>query len=202
MPRSRGRKNPKHPNVPSPPAPPKLPWWRRWWGATLAISTVVCLAAAVVTFLPRVTIDVGDPTDPLNAFSAPVTVTNTFPPLERVQLVFGLCKIVYRPLPGVRLQQAGRANCVAGSGVRITSTAMAGHRFGTDEKWRVLLKDFVGEQPDFQNGDITMILSFTPWPLNYLRADWLFGCERQFRFQASKENNGHWQWFPITIDQP
>jgi hypothetical protein len=70
------------------------PWWKMHWKVIAApaggIAAIVSFASAIATFLPRVSIDIGDPSEPSNAFSAPVTVTNTFVALERASLALGI----------------------------------------------------------------------------------------------------------------
>ena len=165
----------------------------------------ISFASAVATFLPRFSIEIGEPTEPSDPFSAAVTVINTLVPLERVSLGLGLCEIQYGQL---RFQSRDNPSCEAGTKVFIVPPEMRNHRLATDDKWRVLLSSFGwgrqnGLDPNkiaFTGGDITMMLHYSPWPLSYLHADWLFGREKQFRFTAQKVGKG-WQWFPSTIDK-
>jgi hypothetical protein len=209
MPKSTKRKKiNKTPSLPPPPSPPPS-WWKKHWKGLLAIAgsvaAIVGFASAVATFLPRISIDIGDPIEPSNPLSAPITVTNTFIPLERVNLALGLCRIV---ISGITYQQYNTTNektdygCTSGGPAYFTSPAMTNHRLATDDKWRVLFNDFVvgPPLPRFGGGDIRMVLKFIPWPFSYLHMDWIFGRQKEFRFKARTTANGNWQWFASTID--
>jgi hypothetical protein len=200
MPKSKHNKKPRKQQPPPPPI--QLPWWKRHWKALAAIAAsvaaVVGFASAVATFLPRVSIDIGEPIDSANALTAPITVTNTFVPLERASLSLGLCQL---SVGGWNLVGANKT-CEGGSGVHLMPPPMVNHHLGTDDKWRVLFRDFIDSvNTNFASGDVTMVIKYTPWPFAYLHMDWLFRREKQFRFTARKAGENRWQWFPNTIDK-
>lgn len=78
-----------------------------------------------------------------------------------------------------------------------------------DEKWRGLLSDFIPPIKETEKklgpltgGDITIVVSFAPWPLAWANWDSAFGQEREFRFEARNDTDGKFRWFSATIDRP
>jgi hypothetical protein len=222
MPKSRRRKNAPRvaipPSAPLPELPPRdagarstMLWWKRRWKFAVAVATFV---SALVAFLPRVTIEIGDPVDPSNAFSARVSVTNNSIALERAKLSFGFCKIIYGGGPGYGVTlRTKRGNCDDGSDALVLSPDE--HNLDRNAKFTVLLKDFMNP-PKFGGGDIVMVLRYVPWPLATLHLDWLFLYlhldrllpylhldrlfKQQFRFMARDDGNGNFRWLDTTID--
>lgn len=172
----------------------------------------VGFASAVMTFWPRPTVDIGDPIDLSDPLSAPITVVNTsYVPFERVSIALGLCNLRITP----RLTFQGPSfDCGGGSNARLITPQTSSHRLGIDERWRGLLREFFPFLKDFatacqpahacgpfSGGDITIVVSFAPWPWAWLHLDRIFGREKQFRFEASNEPDGKFRWFPKTIDR-
>jgi hypothetical protein len=48
-----------------------------------AAGAIIGAASAIATFLPRVSVDIGDPIQSSKPLTAPITVTNTFVPLQQ-----------------------------------------------------------------------------------------------------------------------
>jgi hypothetical protein len=179
--------------------PMSPPWWRRHWKAE-SIIALIGLSAAGVTFLPRASIDIGNPIDPSNAFSAPITVTNMLMPLEQVDLKLGVCQMF---TGGVGVQTYPSRCDIGGAPAYISPPATTNHQLGRDEKWRVLFQDFA-LSPSFNGGDIRMALEFIPWPLaslglgHVLPSSWL-RHRVEYRFTARNDANGKWQWYATTL---
>ena len=200
---SRGRKYRERKKQKPPPMLPKKHWstLSKFFAALLAAATLVGGVAAAVALLPRVTVEVGDPMDSLNPYSTPFTISNTnIIPLERVGLAIGLCNLKITPQVVIR---GPNEDCGGGSNARIALVDWQNHRLDVDEKWRVLLRDvFNITNNPFAGGDITMVVTYTPWPLSMLNFDRFFKREKQFRFKTTLISEGKYQWLPKTIDRP
>jgi hypothetical protein len=199
MARSRARRRRIKMTSPSPPSTKEKWHWSKARQVIAVIVAAIGLASAVVTLLPRVTLEIGDPIDALDAWSAPVTVSNpNFITLDRVGLAIGLCSI--RILPNVELRGA-KAACDEGSATRLQPPRWRNtHHLGMDDKWRVLLQDAINQPRGFSGADITMVVTFVPWPFSWLHQDQIFQREKEFRFNAVNQPDGKYRWFPSTFN--
>jgi hypothetical protein len=195
MPRSRGRTRNKNKPPPAKP-PPRIAWWRRWWRAITATVSLAILAlgaaSAAVAFLPRVTVDVAEGSDP---WSAPFTITNTnVVPLNDVGVFLGLCVLVIADRNGPMIWR-GENQCDSPNGARLNKTAWLHHTLPMDGKYTFGLDDlFLIDAKHFSGADISIVVTFKPWLLPIHR-------ETEFRFVTRKGKNGY-HWFHQTIDNP
>jgi hypothetical protein len=205
MPKSRQRK----PQEKKQPLPPIQAQSRRHWTlfqkGCAAMVAAIGAGAAIVTLLPRVTVDIGEPIDSSNAYTAPITISNTnVIPLERVSLALGICEL--KIAPQITIKGTNNENCSYGNNARIQPDIWKNHHLGIDDKWRVLMQDAASNGRNtnmiFSGGDITFVVSFVCWPWAWLHIDRVFGREKEFRFKAVSEPDGKFRWFPKTIDNP
>lgn len=161
--------------------------------------------AAVLSFCPRPTVDIGEPIDASDAYTAPITISNTnVIPLERVSLALGICEL--KIAPQITIKGTNNEKCSRGNDARIQPDTWKNHHLGIDDKWRVLMQDAASNGRDtnmvFSGGDITFVVSFTPWPWAWLNIERIFRREKEFRFKAVSDPDGKFRWFPKTIDNP
>ncbi len=186
MPKSRGRRPPKstgHQRQSQEEA-------KKWWTgphkfAAWLIGSVVALigfASAVVTFLPRPTVD--GPSNPYE-MSLPISFVignANIVPLENVQPMLGLCTLVFgstdRP-------QSGRG-CGSALGSRLVRPQWLAAYIGIDDKHTITIEDMFKGQISY--ADISIILEYSPWFLPWRR-------EKEFRFETRKLGDGKIYWF-------
>ena len=151
--------------------------------AIAAIVTIVSLIAAVVTLLPRVTVAISDPVDPEDPFSASVTITNTgFIPLDSV-------------IQAVAIKQIG-GNATNPSHdvdyVPIRRGQWQPHDLGLDDKFTFALNDiFDMKTRDFGYAHIAIWVDYRI-PILYWKST------KKFPYEAHKQTNGHFYWYPGT----
>jgi hypothetical protein len=173
--------------------------FRKGWAKAIA---AIAFVGAALSFWPRPTVDVGEPIDALDAYTAPITISNTnVIPLERVSLALGMCEL--KIAPQITIKGTNNENCSHGNGARIQPDIWKNHHLGIDDKWRILMQDAINGRNTnmiFSGGDITFVVSFVPWPWAWLHIDRVFGREKEFRFKAVSDPDGKSRWFPKTID--
>jgi len=141
----------------------------------LALSTVIGAVAALLMFLPRLSVTVNDPVDPSNAMSASFTITNSgLIPLWDVGAVFVVRYISASP-QGVSLTSA------ALNGTRFLRPDWLGHTLNLDDHFTIAPSDLVSWATE---GDVSVAVVYRPWILP-------IHCERTFRFITHRESNGH-----------
>src|ERR1700682_2751163 len=204
MPTSRGRKkSPKGsrttPNTSRDSRSGSQHWSRiqKFWAVGVAALGV---AASIVAFWPRVSIDVQQPFDDSNPLSSPVEVTNGFPALENVNLALGLCSL---QITEKFILRGRNSDCSGGTGVFLQPPTMTDHSLSIDDKWEVFFGDFLDpngwrQASGFNGGDVTFKLTFTPWPLSIVYRGALI--TREYRWIAVKVGE-KWRWVPKTIDK-
>jgi hypothetical protein len=99
------------------------------------IVAVVGLAASIVTFLPRMTVESDAKIDPSKPYPMPFTITNTgVVPLMSVQPAMGLCQISTEPGPLLD-------NCKGSLVSRLAKTEWFVNELAKDEKHIIRLDD-------------------------------------------------------------
>src|ERR1700719_3632251 len=118
MPASRGRKKSSKGSRPTPNTSRDSRLGSRRWSRFRKFCAVgvaaLGVAASIVAFWPRVSIDVQQPFDESNPLSSLVEVTNGFPALEGVNLALGLCSLQLTEKFALR---ASNSECSGGTGV-------------------------------------------------------------------------------------
>lgn len=195
---------------------------RTWWTVPRKIGAgfvaTITFAAAVVTFLPRVTVDVTAPETPSDSFSSAFVARNGgIVPLWHVSFFVGICAAVLEVTTAdkrtVRMNLVGTPDrpvdpttttgCVTPNGSRYSAPPWQNHRLTIDEPFSAELSDvlpaLLGAPPQkgwvyrMKDADITIITSFDPWFIPYNR-------RAEFRFTAKEQMDGTLRWFPRTLD--
>jgi hypothetical protein len=179
------------------PNPPALspPWWKRHWKATLAsvgaIAAVISFASSLVTFFPRLQIDVSEQFDSRSPLPASVIIRNQFLPLDEVSFLVRICRAT--DISG-QAHIIGLKSCTGASagGGGITMPAWQGHRLQTDEPWAILLGSNV---PFFFNAgesDVRLVVKY--WP-QYVPRPWFIDLrEKEVRLTTRKKPDGQIIW--------
>jgi hypothetical protein len=145
---------------------------------------------------------VGDPLDASDAFYAPITITNNFIPLGRTSILFGLCEVGLSS--GVMFGTYGPGTPCTQGGPPVyfkQKPRMSDRYLAMDDKWRILFTDIdpFADFGKFAGGEVRFVLRYTPWPVYYVKVDWLFEREKQFKFAGRIDGNGSWRWYPEPI---
>jgi hypothetical protein len=192
MPESRKRKPRKLSKGQSPPPP----WWQRHWKATVAvvgtIAAFVGFASAVVTFLPRLTVESGGPTDPSSPYPIPFVITNTgIIPMSQVQPMVGLCDIYY-----------GEPKNLPERCPKILTFLVFGpwfaNKLAPDERYTIHLNEFLNiTGAKFAAADLSIKIEYYPWFLTL----WPFHRAKEFRFQTALGTDGKLSWKARPLDK-
>ena len=172
------------------------------WKLLVGISVVIGLLSAVLALIPRVTVDAGELRDSSKPFSLPLTIANNnFIPLERVGIKIGICNLQFKS--GATIIGGQKSpDCSSENKGGFIYPPWQNHKLGIDGRWQISLDDFFkDETPNLNSGDITIIVSFTPWPWAII-ADWPFRHAKQFRLKATMQADNKWHWLAQPIDRP
>lgn len=153
------------------------------------IAFVVGLAASVVTFLPRVTVESGASIDPSNPYPIPFVITNTgIVPLTNVQPAIGLCAFWTGDPPQIPPACDGSLHS------RLVMPKWLVRELRHDEKHMIRLDDLFAIKPPakFGGADISIVITYYPWLIPIKR-------EVEFRFITHKENNAMLSWVPQPL---
>jgi hypothetical protein len=157
------------------------------WRWLLAAATLIGGFAALVTFLPRVSVSRSEPVDPSNPFSASFTITNeSFIPLRDVGAAMGLGQIVTEP--------AGMSRFKPDFSSRITSEDWNGHALQMDEKFTITPSTIFALAPGAQlsGADVVIAVTYRPWILPFKR-------EKLSRFVTHRQTNGRLYWYSAPL---
>ncbi len=182
MPRKRKRPSkPKHAGPPPIESPPSS---RLNLGKyILAGIAVLGFLIALLTLLPRITVNASEPVDPTNSLSALFTITNSgFIPLRKVSASLGLGEIqpVGKPLdPDVGFDNP--------SG--LARTAWSNHSLDMDDSYTISPFEMIHAYGDRQAA-IEIIIQYNPWLLPWT-------VTRRFRFETRRQSNGRLYWYSI-----
>jgi hypothetical protein len=197
MPESRGRKRKKQPQDRKPPQLPRQKPSRRLivgiWIGLLAIATLLGGAAAVVTFLPRVSIEPPGPFDPTRPLAASFRIANNnFVPLDDGEVGIFVCNIFTQPVRyGIHRCEADPTATLATLPIRMARWKFS--RISMDEKFDAPLGDVFNITPPraIFAVDIIVIISYHPWFLPWPR---MFSL----RFYTRRQDDGQLYWLAIT----
>jgi hypothetical protein len=157
---------------------------RGWlWGSLLAICTLVGGPAAIVSFLPRVSVTPSDPVYPGDPLSSSFTIANeNFIPLKHVMVDLALGRIGYGAL---------NSNVVPTLGARLRWLPWQDHTLYMDDKFTVTPSDSIKSESG--EADIAIIISYQPWIIPWRR-------EKVFRFKTHKDDvGGGFHWFHTPL---
>lgn len=151
-------------------------------GVTLGVATLIGGIAAVVTFFPRVTVNISDPVDPNDPFSSTLTVANTgYIPLDSVGFAVALRNI----------SVPSGAGFVGGSDYTSLLAPDIGkaRNLSLDDKFSVPFNGvFEGDKDDLNGADLA-ILVFYKVPILHLQKTKLFPLK------LLRQSNGNFYWF-------
>jgi hypothetical protein len=159
----------------------------------LGVATLVGAPAAVLTFVPRPSVSVGDPVDPDNPFSSKFTVRNGNIPLTEVS-------VEITP----RIVGTNNTTVTGGSWTREEWTQ---HRLGMDETFDItpgdvfsIGSDVSGNMPalrfppdvSLQKAEISIIIEYYPWFIPLQRS-------KTFRYETHRQTNGKLYWYSVPL---
>jgi hypothetical protein len=151
------------------------------------VVAAIGLAASIVTFLPRITVDAGAQIDPGRPYPIPFTITNTgVVSLTSVQPAIGLCSFW--------TELSTQSSACEKIGVRFLNPQWFVHELRKDEKHVIRLDDLfrVSSPARFGGADISIVISYYPWLIPIKR-------EIEFRFVTRKEMDGMLSWVPQPL---
>jgi hypothetical protein len=165
---------------------------RRLLGVAVAIvTTIVGIAAGLVTFLPRMTIDAVDLVDPSRPWPMHFTIVNTgIIPLTSVQPMLGICELWLgepRNLPD---------RCSGPILSRLAPHSWFAKRLGGDKRYTISLDEAFALAPGvkFGGADISIEIRYEPWFLPIER-------KKEFRFVTRVEGDGKLSWLSRPLDK-
>jgi hypothetical protein len=154
------------------------------------IVPAIGVIAASLALLPRISVTVGDPEDPLNALSAAFTITNTnFVPLHEVTPYVGFGYISSGPPPCDKILQSPFDS-------QLHLTEWGVHDLDMDERFTITLADMFKVSPKtipVSCADIVISVHYKPWL-------WPFSREKLFRFATHVQSNGHVYWYSQPLN--
>lgn len=207
MSKSRKRRERERQRPPKPPQPPPKERWSRSkkiFAGTLAVATIVGGLAAVLTFLPRVTVDFVDTEETSDTISSHFTITNTnFIPLEDLSVSIGLCRIQvsFKDFKGgdqpVDLITNGQNDICDYSNISfLTVNTWLRHRLRMDERYTIDFSEYFKtyKMPlKLLSGDSAIVLEFKLWI-------WPWPQKRYFRFVTETPKAGRVRWIAKPLD--
>jgi hypothetical protein len=195
MPKSKKREKTKKRRLQSSPPVPRSHWWKRPWGIVTATTSFIVasigLAAAVATFLPRITIEPVGQIDPASPYPISFTITNTgIIPLTNVQPGFGICEF----FSGDPENRPDRCDGPLTSVLFMPQWLVK--RLDMDEKHVIRFDDMFNIRPSAKFGfaNIAVTISYNPWILPWRR-------NPQFRFITRLERDGKLTWIPRPLEK-
>ena len=143
------------------------------------------ILAALVYFVPRLTVTVSDPVDANDPLSSSVTVTNTgVIPLQHVIPGFCFDKITTRMLP----QNKPRSLLGDCHKQTIYIREWHPHDLGLDESFTFSLNQFLGSQPTLVSAQIAIVVQY--------RLPWIhLNREKRSPLFAKRQTNGNFYWY-------
>lgn len=155
----------------------------------LAGATLLGGFAAIVTFLPKVSVTISQPLDAKNPFSVSFTITNdSFIPLNEVNVSLGIGQVTTAPTKP-------DPNFIPTFSSRIVRPEWKNHALGVGEKFTITVNDIFtpGDSSVKVTGaDLAIIVDYHPWftPINK---------EKIFRFKGKPitHNFFYWYFFPL-----
>jgi hypothetical protein len=131
----------------------------------LGLATLIGGLAAILTFLPRVSVSQSDPVEPSNPFSASFTITNmNFIPLRAVGASVAVAQLIGAPATML-------TNVVADFTTRITRPEWNNHKLAMDQRFTITPAPiFAPADPSVRLGGADLAIVVTkPWILPFAR---------------------------------
>lgn len=162
--------------------------------AVSALVTLIGLAAAVVTFLPRITPSISDPTDALNPFSSSVTLVNSGAlPLHDVTVRIAIRRICGSNVDCPEQTDHPDPNRYKSSASEFQHTSWTSHDLAIDDRFDVPLEDLFNRSPRetkpvMKFADIAVVVDYRI-PL------FPFKREKIFPLYTRKQQSGSLAWY-------
>lgn len=200
MPESRGRKTRRRSQDRKSPQPTRQKPSKRLiagiWIGLLAIATLLGGGAAVVTFLPRVSIDPPGPFDPTRPITAPFHVANNnFVPLDDGVVDVYVCNLFLQPVERkIHKCEPDPSATIATIGFRMRRWEFI--RLSMDNRFDAPIGDVFNITPPVKIYaiDIIVIVTYHPWILPWTR-------HFALRFYTRQQSDGQLYWLSILPDQ-
>ncbi len=186
---NRGVKPPKPKKLPR--VEPKTKTRIPLLATVLGTATLIGGIAALLVFLPRMTVTTSDPADPDDPFTASATIVNTgFMPLKSVEVSVGMGQMVttggapadpnFHPIYWPHLHRNG--------------WSVANLRM--DDRYTIALNDVLGteQRGGLDYADIAVVVDYEI-PLIGLKR------EKVFPLFAHRQTNGKFYWYSKTVDE-
>jgi len=181
---NRGLKTPRRKNLQKQPVELK---WRHFLKRGLALASFAIGLLGLLSFLPRPSVSASEPVDIENPFSSAFTVTNgNIFPLSDLRV--GLAP-VRMPINGGRVVNDELLESRLGF---IFNSKWEHHTLRMDEQYSVTPSDIFNLLGPFQGADLAIVVQYKFWflPISQSKA---------FRFQAHRQTNGHYYWYPTPL---
>jgi hypothetical protein len=196
MPESRKRKPRRQTQGREPPRLPPHRSSRRLivgiWIGLLGVATLLGGAAAVVTFLPRLSIDPSGPFAPTKPLTAPFHIANNnFVPLDDGEVDVWVCNVFLRPI-GRKIHKCepDPAAKLANIGLQMSRWKFA--RISMDNRFDAPIGYVFNITPpaEIYAVDIIVIVTYHPWILPWIR-------HYALRFYTRSQSDGQLYWLAI-----
>jgi hypothetical protein len=160
-------------------------------GVVLGLATLIGGFAAVIAFVPRPSVSVGDPVDPKNAFSSAFTVSNNNLPLEHVAV-----GVIPR-----QVDMSTHNRVSADVDAVLTVPSWQAHNLGIDEKLTFSLTELFGreeggikfpEGAQLETAEIIVTVDYDPWFIPWSR-------RKKFRFRTHRQSNNQLYWYSVPL---
>jgi hypothetical protein len=165
-------------------------------GVVVFIIGLVGFISAILTFLPKVQIDIDSKYDPLSPFPASISVTNTGSvPLGSVSIFVRPCRVIGPKESNSVMEGSACKNAGAGG---ITMTGWRSRYLRTGVRWTIPMGRNVPFTFDTEKANILIVASYLPWPISEL--SFLWHQETVARLVTHKEPDGQIIWISIPVD--
>jgi hypothetical protein len=181
---NRGLKTPRRKNLPKQSVELN---WRSFLRRGLALASFGIGLLGLLSFLPRPSVSASEPVDVENPFSSAFTVTNgNIFPLSDLRV--GLAP-VRMPVKGGWLVNDEVLENRLGF---FFNSKWEHHTLRMDEQFSVTPSDIFQLAGPFQGADLAIVVRYKFWifPISQSKA---------FRFQAHRQTNGRYYWYPTPL---
>lgn len=153
----------------------------------LALTSLGVGLLGVLSFLPRPSVSASEPVDIENPFSSAFTVTNgNIIPLSDVRI--GVAPVRMPVNGGWLIGDELQENRLG----FLFNTKWEHHTLRMDEQYSVTPSDIFDLVGPFQGADLAIVVQYKPWFLPISRS-------KAFRFQAHRQTNGRYYWYPTPL---
>lgn len=154
--------------------------------------TLISGVSGALVLLPRVAVQVSDPVDSNDPFSASATITNAgYIPLDSVKTDIAIEQIIFVNQYGRRISLIGDMQTQ-----RMHPVRWIPQDLGLDSGYTVALNDsFSSNRRSFVSGEMAIVVEYEI-PLLHLHR------EKRFPFITKHQSNGYFYWYRETMPKP